>query len=173
MNYDDLPSHLKQCFAFCAVFPKDYQIDVEVLIQLWMAHDFIPLKEGDNFEKAGREIFYELTWRSFFQDVKRPPPRGHHLQCTLRTVCSIHDLMHDIALSVMGKDCITIVNNPHQKELLPAGPTRQIFTYQDIGTLLDDYPKKHTQSLQTLLYPDSFIAGSAQHLSEYNHLRAL
>jgi hypothetical protein len=117
LSYDDLPSHMKQCFAFCAVFPKGYQIDVEILIQLWMAHDFIQLEEGDSLVKAGREIFDELTWRSFFQVVKQTAQR-EWWQLRARTVCNIHDLMHDIALSVMGKDCATIVDRPNEKSLL-------------------------------------------------------
>ncbi|KAM0878217.1 hypothetical protein ACQ4PT_035019 [Festuca glaucescens] len=172
LSYDDLPSHMKQCFAFCAVFPKDYQIDVEILIQLWMAHDFIPLKEGDNLEKVGREIFDELTWRSFFQDVNRAPRRGSR-QNPYRILCNIHDLMHDIALFVMGKDCLTVLNRPNQEELLSAGPTRHMFSsYHCIETLLDDYLKKHSPALRTLLCLSS-VWGSAPHLSNYNHLRAL
>uniref|UniRef100_A0ACD5ZGS3 Uncharacterized protein n=1 Tax=Avena sativa TaxID=4498 RepID=A0ACD5ZGS3_AVESA len=176
LSYDDLPSHMKQCFAFCAVFPKDYEIDVETLIQLWMAHDFIPLKDGDHLEKVGKEIFEELTWRSFFQDVKRAPQKGWS-QLRFRTVCNIHDLMHDIALSVMGNDCVTIIDKPNQKELLAAGPTRHLFTpYFYIGTLLDDYLMKHHLALQTLLYQDmdaSVSRDSAPHWSKYSHLRAL
>ncbi|KAK1692006.1 hypothetical protein QYE76_008703 [Lolium multiflorum] len=170
LSYDDLPPHMKQCFAFCAVFPKDYDIDVEILIQLWMAHDFIQLKEGDNVEKAGREIFEELTWRSFFQDVKRKPQREKWQLRSSRTVCNIHDLMHDIALSVMGKDCVTIGYGTNKEELLSAGPTRHLFvSYSNIRALLDDYVKKHSPALQTLLYTDKSTFGSAPHLS----LRAL
>jgi hypothetical protein len=137
-----------------------------------MAHDFIQLEEGDSLVKAGREIFDELTWRSFFQVVKRTPQR-EWWQLRARTVCNIHDLMHDIALSVMGKDCATIVDRPNEKSLLSVGPTRHMFSsYYLIRVCLDDYMKKQSPGLQTLLCP-YYISGSTTHMSKYNHLRAL
>ncbi|MCI35832.1 NBS-containing resistance-like protein, partial [Trifolium medium] len=32
--YDDLPTYQKLCFAYCSLFPEDYLIDAERLIQL-------------------------------------------------------------------------------------------------------------------------------------------
>ena len=97
---------MKQCFAFCAVFPKDYEIDVESLIQLWMAHDLIPAQDEDNPDLIGKEIFNQLAWRSFFQDVKQTPAPidiyGRRKQLRCRKICKIHDLMHDVALCIMG-----------------------------------------------------------------------
>ena len=62
---------MKQCFSYCSLFPKDYQIEKEMLIKLWMAQGFIKLS-GQNqcLEDVGHEYFMELLWRSFFQNVE-------------------------------------------------------------------------------------------------------
>ncbi|KAG2538814.1 hypothetical protein PVAP13_9NG419200 [Panicum virgatum] len=171
LSYDDLPSHMKQCFAFCAIFPKDYEIDVEHLIHLWMALDFVPLEEEDHPETAGEEIFRQVTWRSFFQEVKQSPPLNYEkkdgMLCNT-TTCKIHDLMHDIALSVMGNDCLTVTDKINDKKSI-SDPTRHFLSCR-VGTQLDGFMKKQPSTLQTLFCTDvDFLS----HLSEYNSVRAL
>ncbi|CAD6273102.1 unnamed protein product [Miscanthus lutarioriparius] len=178
LSFDDLSSDMKQCFAFCALFPKDYEIDVDLLIQLWMAHDFIPVQEDDNPETVGKYIFEELTQRSFFQDV-RQIAYSRRLSLRKSTICKIHDLMHDIALSVLGKECVTIVGKPSVNKLL-LNPTRHLFLSiygirpvfwkEQVTSLLDHLLKKQTATLHTLFFKEyaDFLD-----ISKYTSLRAL
>nr|XP_029153304.1 putative disease resistance protein RGA3 [Arachis hypogaea] len=70
LSYFHLTPTLKQCFAFCAIFPKDTEILKQDLIHLWMASDFISSRANLDIEKVGNMIWNELYNKSFFQDVK-------------------------------------------------------------------------------------------------------
>jgi len=99
LSYDHLPLHLKQCFAFCCLFPKDFEIEVQLLIQLWIAQGFIHSSaRSSRLEDVGREYFMDLLWRSFFQDVE-----GNEYG-DIET-CKMHDLIHDLAQSIAGNKC--------------------------------------------------------------------
>ncbi|KAK4565207.1 hypothetical protein RGQ29_007031 [Quercus rubra] len=107
LSYHHLPPHLRQCFAYCCVFPKDHKLEMDKLIQLWMANGFIPFKEPSELYDFGVDIFNELVWRSFFQDVKEEYP-GH-------ITCKMHDLMHDLAQSIMRHECIAVESSKDVK----------------------------------------------------------
>lgn len=96
ISYYYLPFHLKSCFSFCAIFPKDTRISKETLISLWMALGFI-LPEGESFEDAGEKYFMDLLQRCFFQDVERAV-WGEIISCKM------HDLIHDVAKEVAGSE---------------------------------------------------------------------
>ena len=41
LSYDNLPAHLKACFAFCSIFPQSYEFEKEKLAPLWMAEGLL------------------------------------------------------------------------------------------------------------------------------------
>ncbi|XP_062173606.1 putative disease resistance protein RGA3 [Alnus glutinosa] len=105
LSYDQLPSHLKHCFAYCSLFPKDYKIDKSTLIKLWMAQGFIKLSDQNRcLEDVGHEYFMDLLWRSFFQEAEMNK-FGDIIGC------KIHDLIHDLAISVAGSLITTLDDN--------------------------------------------------------------
>jgi Leucine-rich repeat (LRR) protein len=104
LSYDHLPTHLKQCFAFCSLFPGDYKIDRSTLIKLWMAQDFFKLSHQNRcLEDVGDEYFMDLLWRSFFQEAEMD-------EFGDVVGCKMHGLMHDLAISLAGS-LITTLNH--------------------------------------------------------------
>ncbi|KAF2293713.1 hypothetical protein GH714_004259 [Hevea brasiliensis] len=90
LSYHHLPSHLKRCFAYCAIFPKDYEFDKNELVGQWMAEGFLQ-------QQKGRECFHDLLLRSFFQQSGSNKSRY-----------VMHDLINDLAQSVSGEECFNL-----------------------------------------------------------------
>ncbi|XP_062078930.1 putative disease resistance protein RGA1 [Humulus lupulus] len=102
LSYSHLPPHLKGCFAYCSIFPKNYVIKKEKLIHLWIAAGFIRSEEGKkSLEFIGNEYFSDLDWMFFFQDIQKSD-NGNIIECKM------HDLIHDLAQSVVGSDFMTM-----------------------------------------------------------------
>ncbi|KAJ6934560.1 hypothetical protein NC651_009539 [Populus alba x Populus x berolinensis] len=108
LSYHHLPSHLKQCFAYCAIFPKDYEFEKDELVLLWMAEGFLVHSVDDEMERAGAECFDDLLSRSFFQQSSASPSLFRFQQsCASRSLFVMHDLMHDLATHVSGQFCFS------------------------------------------------------------------
>ncbi|EMS47645.1 Putative disease resistance protein RGA4 [Triticum urartu] len=187
LSYNDLPPHMKQCFAFCGIFPKDHEIDVDKLIQLWIAHGFLIPEEQVRLETIGKQIFKELASRKFFQDVKQVQATGIEIEYTdsyySRTTCKIHDLMHDVALSVMEKECalatrelgkteLAATEEPSQSEWLTNSARHLFLSCYKPERRLNSSLEKSSPAIQTLVC-NGYMQSSLQHLSKYSSLKAL
>ncbi|XP_057741011.1 putative disease resistance protein RGA4 [Arachis stenosperma] len=98
LSYRNLRPELRQCFAYCCLYPKDSVIKKDELIQLWMAQGYLasPI-ETQSMEDIGNQYVKILLMRSFFQDASMDE-NGH-----IRSF-KMHDLMHDLA-TLAGNDC--------------------------------------------------------------------
>ncbi|KAG5227244.1 disease resistance protein [Salix suchowensis] len=103
LSYNNLPPHLKQCFGFCCMFPKDYVMNKDQLVKLWMANGFIDPAGQMDLHETGYEIFDDLVGRSIFEEVKEDGFGN--------ITCKLHDLMYDLAKSVMIEECCLIEMN--------------------------------------------------------------
>ncbi|KAJ7949200.1 NBS-LRR type disease resistance protein [Quillaja saponaria] len=141
LSYDHLSPHLKNCFAYCSLFPKDFQINKKTLIQLWMAQGFIQisLDESRCMEDVGEEYFMDLYWRSFFKDIEKDGYGDIE-------VCKMHDLFHDLAQLVAGNE-YTVTNLEGEKigettRHVSINATNLDFTSWKISTGLADQVRK-------------------------------
>ncbi|XP_077230162.1 uncharacterized protein LOC143863368 [Tasmannia lanceolata] len=134
LSYNPMPSHLKLCFAYCALFPKDHYFDKRTLIQLWMAEDFLQphLRSMEMMEDLGNQYFNDLLWRSFFQDANKDEYGNI-------TTCKMHDLVCDLATSVAGSTCSKV--NARGKEKICERSRHVSFDFES------EVPSKNLEAL--------------------------
>ncbi|XP_021717122.1 disease resistance protein RGA2-like isoform X1 [Chenopodium quinoa] len=104
-SYHQLTNELKSCFGFCSLSPKDYAIEKDVLINLWLAQGYLfPSHEGQSMEDVGEEYVSILLHRCFFYDNEQD-------ECGEVKSFKMHDLLHDLALEVAGAESLMLTSS--------------------------------------------------------------
>ncbi|XP_021831969.1 putative disease resistance RPP13-like protein 1 [Prunus avium] len=103
LSYHYLPAQLKQCFAYCSIFPKDYEFEKEDIVQLWIAEGIIPqVENGKRMEALARRYFDELSSRSL-------------LQKSSESSFTMHDLINDLAMFMSRGFCLRLERRESHK----------------------------------------------------------
>ncbi|XP_060670242.1 putative disease resistance protein RGA1 [Ziziphus jujuba] len=89
--WDNFPWNLKNCLAYCSLFPIDFEIDVKTLINLWIAQGFIYPSPERHMEDVGYEYFRNLCWESIFQEVEKD-------ENGIVSKCRMAPLMHQFVI---------------------------------------------------------------------------
>uniref|UniRef100_A0A6N2MM56 NB-ARC domain-containing protein n=1 Tax=Salix viminalis TaxID=40686 RepID=A0A6N2MM56_SALVM len=103
LSYYDLPSVVRRCFLYCAMFPKDYEMNRDELVKMWMAQGYLKGTGSRDMEVVGEQYFQALAARSFFQDIKE------YVRGYLRF--KMHDIVHDFAQYMTENECLTVDDN--------------------------------------------------------------
>ncbi|XP_027076049.1 putative disease resistance protein RGA3 [Coffea arabica] len=150
-SFDNLPSpYIKKCFAYCSIFPKDSEIERNMLIELWMAEGFLQadLNNQMMMEEIGMNYLRILLQSSLLEET-----RNYHGTCY-----KMHDLVHDLAESmskttkvIIDRDT-SIVDNGNQIRYLA---TDSFGGREDREKLLESL----STSLHTLFFTEGNLSG--------------
>ncbi|XP_074285435.1 disease resistance protein RGA2-like isoform X2 [Silene latifolia] len=177
LSYDHLNPFLKACFAYCAIFPKDWVINKKMLIRLWMAQGYI------NLENLGEEYFRILLQRCFFQDILEDKFGGIES-------FKIHDLLHDIAEKVAGEEIcrfifdtsnvgkrvrhLSFVSNPHAHHIFNNNHIRTCLQIEGtIDQLLASLSILKWACLRSLDLSNSQAESLPESIGQLLHMRSL
>ncbi|KAG7942224.1 hypothetical protein I3843_16G090600 [Carya illinoinensis] len=173
VSYDNLPSHLKRCFAYCSILPKDYEFEEKDVVLLWMAEGLIqPRQDEEEMEDLGSKYFHNLLSRSFFQQSRTNKSRFlmHESRFLMHDLINdlasfgeshnineskfvMHDLINDLAQSVAGDTCFRMEDrvggNKHENIPIKARHSSYLGSKYDVIKKFEVF-SEHT-SLRTFL----------------------
>ncbi|KAI3997201.1 hypothetical protein MKX01_009045 [Papaver californicum] len=144
LSYDHLEPHLKQCFRYCSLFPKDHIINRENIIRLWMAEGFLSSSRPNaQIEEVGDSCFNNLLSNSFFQEETKD-------EFGIIKSCKMHDFVHDLAQSVAKTECSIITFNKMGGE--------EISRYRRVNLVLENEFSRLPKSLRKVKKLRTFIS---------------
>jgi hypothetical protein len=139
LSYDQMPSYLRQCFAYFSLYPKDHVFNRYVMCSLWVALGLVQsLNPNEKLESIAGKYIDELHSRSFIQDVN-----DYGAWCDFK----VHDLIHDLALYVAREDFVAV--DSHTQNI--PQQVRHLSVVEEVALDLALFPK--SRSVRSILFP--------------------
>nr|UBY07611.1 NBS-LRR disease resistance protein [Dasypyrum villosum] len=104
VSLEHLPTDLKNCFLYCAIFPEDYLFRRKGVIRHWIAAGFVKETGNKTLEEVAEGYLNELVNRSLLQVVVRNP-------CGRVRRCRMHDIIRVLALAKSEEESFCQVYN--------------------------------------------------------------
>lgn len=95
LSYFDLPQHLRTCLLYLSVFPEDYVIYKQTLINRWIAEGFIHKTQGFTRSKRKEQSAYEIGEGYFNELINRSLILPVDVNYGQAQACRVHDFVLD------------------------------------------------------------------------------
>uniref|UniRef100_A0ACD6A5G8 Uncharacterized protein n=1 Tax=Avena sativa TaxID=4498 RepID=A0ACD6A5G8_AVESA len=163
LSYNFMPPHLKLCFAYCAIFPKGRSIISDDLIHQWIALGLVEPSSTFSTWQLGQDYITNLLEMSFLQHSTIDVGCFKRNKETKRFI--MHDLVHDLARSVMADEynlegpncryaCLTDCRKPLNSSTNSPAKIRALHFsgYLSNSPCLSFSPAKHVRVLDLSLH---------------------
>ncbi|XP_042472353.1 putative disease resistance protein RGA3 [Zingiber officinale] len=199
LSYQYLPHHLKPCSAYLSIIPKGWELETDLIIQLWMAQSFIRPRGTEEMEDVGSDYIDSLRRSSFLQ-------YSHFDHKSRRQRYVMHDVFHEFVRHVAAEECSVMepgtglylahservrhlsVNYEELIRRVPSGGDmyEQVYKCKGLQSLLlignstsrptmvvrDDLAER-LSSLRTLMLTNSCLTQLPESIGDLRHLRCL
>ncbi|XP_014758688.1 disease resistance protein RPM1 isoform X1 [Brachypodium distachyon] len=108
LSYFDLPLYLRSCLLYLTMFPEDYEIEMQRLVQRWISEGLIHGEAGRDLIELGETYFHELVNRSLIQ----PVDIGYDGKASR---CRVHDTVLDFLIYKSTEENFCTMLSSHVK----------------------------------------------------------
>uniref|UniRef100_A0A0D9VXM8 AAA+ ATPase domain-containing protein n=1 Tax=Leersia perrieri TaxID=77586 RepID=A0A0D9VXM8_9ORYZ len=164
LSYEELPSHLKQCFVYCSLFPRGEVIESRTIVRMWIAEGFAQDCTGSRLpETIAAQYYKELILRNLLD-----PSDGYYDQLG----CIMHDVVRSFAQYVAKDEGLSM--NEMQKQTISDALGALKIRRLCISNKKVEWDALQTQaSLRTLILFRSIITKQKNFLNNLPCLRVL
>ncbi|XP_020675039.1 putative disease resistance protein RGA3 [Dendrobium catenatum] len=109
LSYIVLPNHLRNCFAFCCMFPQDHTYHKDDLVRMWIALGFIQPSQAMTMEDIGGRYFDVFVKKALFDKVGDDYKFRYNYKVGYNY--KMHDLIHKSASNYFAHECGKLVDD--------------------------------------------------------------